>query len=290
VAEQLAREFPRRQVTHIALGEGPGQFDVDTARNEFRANHHIETDEIVFGVHGTLTEEKGISEIVDAFAVTQRWVPKARLLLVGADDPLVRLRNRLSARGVAGAAIHLAALNDVEFDRSIAACDVTINLRWPSALETSGPWVRSLALGRASISIDAAHHAHVPALDPLSWQRVAPTHDLGEDAVGRAVTVAVDVMNLARGLRAAMRRLGTDAALRAAIGRQARLWWEREHTIERMVLDYERALADALAAPIPHADLPPHLRPDPSGSSRQLLGSDEWQDPDVRSRLAGFAS
>jgi hypothetical protein len=97
-------------------------------------------------------------------------------------------------------------------------------------------------------------------------------------------------MNLARGLRAAMRRLGTDAALRAAIGRQARLWWEREHTIERMVLDYERALADALAAPIPHADLPPHLRPDPSGSSRQLLGSDEWQDPDVRSRLAGFAS
>ena len=291
VAEQLAREYPHRPVTHIALGEGPGDLDLEAARRDFRASHHIEPDAIVFGVHGTLTEEKRIHEILNAFAVTLSWVPRARLLLVGADDPLVRLRDRLSALRLASTVIHVPAPDDAEFDRSIAACDITINLRWPSALETSGPWVRSIAMGRASITIDAAHHVHVPALDPLSWQRVQPTHDLEPNAVDRAVTVAIDVLNLYHGLRAAMRRLGSDGELRAALGREARRWWEREHTVERMVDDYERALTQTLDAPMPAAtDLPLHLRPDVSLSTQQILGADSWRDPDLHARLPWLAS
>jgi len=290
VVAQLARTWPDRPVTHIALGEGPGQFDVGAARHEFRTNHHLEPDAIVFGVHGTLTEEKRIHEILNAFAATRAWLPHARLLLVGADDPLISLKARLSALGLTDTVTHVPAPDDVEFDQSIAASDVTINLRWPSALETSGPWVRSLALGRATIIIDAEHQSHVPALDPLSFQRLQPTDDLQPGAAGRAVTVALDVMNLNHGLRSAMRRLGSDAGLRDALGRQARLWWEQEHTVERMVLDYERAFAEALATPLPGLDGPPHLRPDPSASIREALGSAAWDESGLRDRLGSLAS
>jgi glycosyltransferase involved in cell wall biosynthesis len=290
VAAQLAHDWPDRPVTHIALGEGPAEFDVPEARRQFRATHGLEPDAIVFGVHGTLTAEKRVHDVLTAFAATLAWLPQARLLLVGADDPLINLRDRLSALHLTKAVVHVPAADNAEFDRSIAACDVTINLRWPSALETSGPWIRSLALGRATIVIDAAHQSHVPALDPLSWQRLRPTDDLGPGAVDRAVTVALDVLNLNHALRAAMRRLGADATLRETLGRQARLWWEHEHTIERMTLDYERGFEAALNAPLPGPTGLAHLCPDPSASCRALLAGVSWHDDDLTDRLAGLAS
>ena len=286
VAAQLAQAWPDRPVTHIALGEGPGRFDIAAARHQFRANHRIEPDAIVFGVHGTLTEEKRIHEILKAFAATLAWLPNARLLLVGADDPMVGLRARLAALELNAAVTHVASPDDEEFDQSIAASDVTINLRWPSAHETSGPWIRSLALGRATIIIDADHQSHVPALNPLSWQRLQPSEDLQPGAADRAVAVALNVLNLNHELRAAMRRLGADAGLRDALGRQARLWWEQEHTIERMTLDYERAFTQALAAPLPDVSVPPHMRPDPWVSTGDVLRSAEWGESILRSAWA----
>ena len=290
VADQLAKDWPDYHVTHIALGEGPAALDVEAARRDFRARHGITHDAILFGVHGGLTEEKRIREILNAFASTVAWIPNARLLLVGADDPLISLRDRLSALQLTDVVTHVPTPEDVEFDRSIAACDVTINLRWPSALETSGPWVRSLALSKPTITVASAHQSHVPALDPLSGQAIQPSADLKPGAADRAVTVAVDILNLNHALRAAMRRLGEDAALRARLGRQARLWWEREHTLERMVADYERAFAQALECAAPSGDRPAHLVPDPHASAHELLDGPGWNDPTLWDRLAGVVS
>ena len=36
---------------------------------------------------------------------------------------------------------------DEELTDHLAACDVSLNLRWPTARETSGPWLRALAAG-----------------------------------------------------------------------------------------------------------------------------------------------
>ncbi len=40
-----------------------------------------------------------------------------------------------------------------------------------------------------------------------------------------------------------MRRLATEAELRATLGRAGPKYWQREHSLERMVEDYERAMA-----------------------------------------------
>jgi hypothetical protein len=141
-------------------------------------------------------------------------------------------------------------------------------------------------MGRPTIIIDAAHQAHVPALDPHSWHRRWPTADLQPGADERAVTVSVDVRSLNQSLRAAMRRLGTDAPLRERLGLEARAWWEREHTIERMTLDYERALTQALEQPSPAPEWPPHMRPEPAADARRRLEAPAWEDETLRRRLA----
>jgi hypothetical protein len=143
-------------------------------------------------------------------------------------------------------------------------------------------------MGRPTVVVDAAHHAHLPALDPRTWRRHAPVDDLEPDPDSRAVAVALDVLDLDHSLRLAMRRLGTDAGLRERLGAQARAWWEREHTVERMTADYERAMARAVQEPLPAPDWPAHLRPDPAAHARDLLAAPAWNDPTVRSRLAGF--
>lgn len=288
VVEQIRHDWPDKPVEYIALGEGPANLDVAAARREFRGAHGLDDATIVFGVHGGLTAEKRVHDVLDAFARVQNRLSGARLLLVGAADPSLDLDGRIKRLGLTGAVCRVAAASDAEFDRAIAASDVTLNLRWPTAVETSGPWVRGMALGRPTVIVDSAHQAHVPALDPRTWRRHVPVTDLDPHADERAVTVALDMRDLVHSLGLAIRRLGTDAALRDRLGRNARAWWQREHTVDRMVLDYERAFARAVTLPDPVVSLPAHLRPEPSGWMHDLLNAPAWADPETRDRLAGI--
>jgi len=56
-----------------------------------------------------------------------------------------------------------------------------------------------------------------------------------------------------------MRRLATDPELRASLGQAGRRDWEREHSLPRMVEDYERVIAEAATTPAPRVRLPAHL-------------------------------
>ena len=288
VFEQIRRDWPDKPVEHIALGEGPAHLDVAAARRQFRQAHGLDDAAIVFGVHGGLTAEKRVHNVVDAFADVRDRLPNARLLLVGAADPSLDLERRLNRLGLTSAVCRVAAASDEEFDRAIAASDVTLNLRWPTAAETSGPWVRSMALGRPTVIIDSAHQARVPSLDPRTWRRYAPVTDLEPNADARAVTVALDMRDLVHSLGLAIRRLATDAALRDRLGRNARAWWLQEHTVDRMVADYERAFARAVTLPDPAPSLPAHLRPEPSDWLRNLLHAPAWDDAETRDRLSGI--
>jgi glycosyltransferase involved in cell wall biosynthesis len=289
---ELRADWPDKAIEHIALGEGRADMDTARARTAFRTAHAIPEDATVFGVFGSLTAEKRILEILLAFQSTRAWIPGARLLLSGAADPALGLDDAIKALGISEAIIRLPAATDDEFDEAIAAADVVLNLRWPTALETSGPWVRSLALARATVIIDLPHQSHLPALDPRTWQRLAPCDDLAPGADDRAITVAIDLLDREHSLRLAMRRLGTDAGLRSRIGAAARRWWEREHTVERMVADYERAMARAVdtPAPLPSPDWPAHIAARPGAFVEHVLSRTVGSDDVVSERLDRFGS
>lgn len=268
----LRDAHPGRAVEYIALGHGLPSIDASAARRAFRARVGIPDSALVFGVLGTATAEKRIARIIRAFAATRQWAPDARLLFAGQIDPLVGLEELLETFGVREVT-HLAGrLDDAAFDEAVVACDVGLNLRWPTVREVSGPWLRMLSAGLPTIIVDAVHHVHMVTLDPRTWRCHAPTADLDPHPEARAVAVGIDILDEEHSLRLAMRRLGSDADLRLRLGAAARAYWESNHTVAAMVADYERAIALAQTLQPPGNELPAHLRPDALGHTRRVIG------------------
>jgi len=166
---------------------------------------------------------------------------------------------------------HLAGrLDDGEFDRAVAACDVGLNLRWPTAREVSGPWLRLLSLGLPTVIVDSADHLDVVTLDPRTWRCHTPPPGLAPNPESKAVAVAIDILDEEHSLRLALRRLGSDADLRHRLGAAARAYWESHHSIPVMLADYERAITRARQLRPPAVPLPAHLRPDALAHTRAL--------------------
>jgi glycosyltransferase involved in cell wall biosynthesis len=266
VRDQIRGEQPDAAVEHVRLGHGTlvAPAEVASRRRAARQRYAIPEDAIVFGCFGGLSPDKRIPQILDALDAVLPYVPGAQLLLGGSPAEHYDARGDAASRGAADRIVHAGYIDsDAALTDGIAACDVTLNLRWPTAREVSGPWLRSLAAGRASIVVDLAHLADLPTVDPRTWASSAP---------GVApVAVAIDVLDEDHSLRLAMRRLGSDAALRDALGRAARDFWIEQHSPAAMLDDYRRLLPRAAALPVPRAELPPHLRADESGRVEDIL-------------------
>jgi glycosyltransferase involved in cell wall biosynthesis len=211
-----------------------------------------------------------VAQIIRAFASARQWATDARLLFAGHVDPLLPLDEMMDAFGIRDVTHIVGRLDDTQFDEAVVACDVGLNLRWPTAREVSGPWLRMLSAGLPTIILDAAHHVNVVTLDPRTWLCHAPA-PLEPNPEARAIAVGIDILDEDHSLRLALRRLGSDAELRLRLGAAARSYWVSNHTVAAMAADYERAIALAQELPAPVAALPAHLRPDPLGHTREVI-------------------
>jgi glycosyltransferase involved in cell wall biosynthesis len=271
VVKILRKQNPRRALDHIPLGHGIKPVSPE-ARLAFRQRLGIPEGALVFGVLGTAAPEKRIAPILRAFAAARQWAPDARLLLAGQVDPLLHLDDLLRSFGVREVTHIAGRLDDAGFDEAVAACDVGLNLRWPTAREVSGPWLRMLSAGLPTVIVDAVHHLDIVTLDPRTWRCHTPTPGLEAHLETRAVAVAVDILDEDHSLRLAMRRLGSDSDLRATLGATARAYWESHHSVAAMVAGYEQAIGRALLLEAPSVTLPAHLRPDVLAHTRQVIG------------------
>jgi glycosyltransferase involved in cell wall biosynthesis len=296
IARALKAELPDAAVSSIRLAHGTFVSDAQArmARERVRGKYGIQSDAILFGVFGGLTPEKRIPQILGALEATLHYAPTAHLLLAGAParhyDVLADVRGR-------GLESHATATGYIEsgdeLTEHVAACDVSLNLRWPTAREMSGPWLRALAAGRPTIITDLEHLADVPSLDPRTWtvragsgMRDAGTGEIaekrrisGSDPGSRIphpgaiapICVAIDILDEDHSLRLAMRRLATDPALRASLGAAGQRYWRQEHSLPAMLDDYERLLAAAAARPTPVVTLPEHMVTNGEGVLKQVL-------------------
>lgn len=263
---ELSARYPVRTIEHVRLGHGARLSDEEASVSRERARDQlgIPADALVFGCFGSLTPDKRVPQVLDAFEAVLPYAPSARLLLAGPHAAHYDVNADIARRSITGR-VHVTGFVAADADLSayIAAADITLNLRWPTARETSGPWLRSLAAGKPSIVIDLAHTADVPTLDPRTWRSTV--------AGDEPVAVAVDILDEDHSLRLAMRRLARDRALRDSLGRAARSYWTREHSHAAMFADYRRIVPLAAAAEAPRLPLPLHLRDDESGVMNGIL-------------------
>lgn len=302
IAADLREQVPGAAIETVRLGHGvavPPE-RARQARARIAARHGIPGDAVLFGCFGGLTPDKRIPQVLSAFAALLPFAPGARLLLAGAAARHYDVAADVAARGLQPATVLTGyAETDEDLTEYIAACDITLNLRWPTAREVSGPWLRCLAAGKPTVIIDLAH-VDVPALDPRTWHvtqgeprttqelpsraensgvlrrgraEAWPHADSGghAEAGAPAVCVAIDIVDEDHSLRLALRRLARDAELRASLGRAAAAWWLREHAPERMFEDYRRVIPLAIARRPPRPELPAHLVDDGDRMLRILL-------------------
>jgi len=138
---------------------------------------------------------------------------------------------------------------DAAIGAHLAAADVCLCLRWPTAEETSAAWLRCLAAGRPTVLSDLAHLVDVPL----------------------SVALRVDLVDEDVSLVHAMERLADDRTLREDLGRAGHAYWEADHTLQAMADDYLRLLPLAAARPAPApTDLPAHFTEDHGGPAREI--------------------
>lgn len=266
-AERLRTVAPAASIESIRLGHGVRLSDEDAGRigAAARVRHGIPAGAIVFGCYGGLTPDKRVPQILAAFAAARPSIANAHLLLAGAVAGHYDLRADLARHRLEDCTTVTGYLEDeAALTGAIAACDVALNLRWPTAREVSGPWLRCLAAGRATVTVELAHLADVPSIDPRTWMPTA--------AGAPPCTVAIDIVDEEHSLRLAMRRLAADAALRAALGRGGREYWSANHSLDGMADDYRRLIARAAAAPAPApVALPDHLLETGDGTLRAVM-------------------
>ncbi|HEX7676897.1 MAG TPA: glycosyltransferase family 4 protein [Thermoanaerobaculia bacterium] len=126
-------------------------------RDETRDKHGFASDDRVIGLFGFLTSAKRAEVVLAAFASARGREKRLRLLVVGEPAPNVDV-DALYGDGIT----FTGYVADDEFAAYFAAVDRLVNLRYPSAGETSGTLIRAFEAGKPVAVSDYAQFAEFP--------------------------------------------------------------------------------------------------------------------------------
>jgi glycosyltransferase involved in cell wall biosynthesis/SAM-dependent methyltransferase len=131
-------------------------------RNQYR--HRLGLDEItpLIGIFGFLKPYKRIAESLRAFRRLLRVVPNARMILVGEPHPELPLEGMIRTMGLSASVRILGFTPIDEFVGYLAACDIVLNLRYPTVGESSGTLLRALGLGKPVLVTDIGSFQEFP--------------------------------------------------------------------------------------------------------------------------------
>lgn len=186
-------------------------------RDAVRRRLGIAENERVIGFFGFVTSAKRAEVVLEAFAKARALRPSLRLLIVGEAAPNI---DPDSLRGEGVTVTGYVA--DEEFGLWYTAADRVVNLRYPSAGETSGTLIRAFAHGKPVAVSGYAQFAEYPD------------------------TIAVKIP-FGSGEVEAVTRFMLDDVDERAIAAAQREWLERNATLERTVDGYIRAIWSASA-------------------------------------------
>ncbi|HXG31846.1 MAG TPA: methyltransferase domain-containing protein [Bryobacteraceae bacterium] len=178
------------------------------------------------GVFGHLKPYKRIPEVLRAFRRLVRVEPRARMILVGQPHPELPLDSLLERLELLPFVRVLGRVPIEDFMGYLAACDIVINLRYPSVGETSGTLLRALGLGKCVLVSDTAAFCELP--DEICWK--VPVDQTEEE-------VLYELLHMA----------ASRAEVRRKVGEAARAWALEHCRWERVAGEYA-AFLESLAA------------------------------------------
>jgi len=152
--------------TPIDVVPHPMRFDESgdaPSRDSTRASLGFDARDVVVGMFGFVTSAKRPEVVFEAFAIALQRQPRLKLLVVGEPAPNLDVDAMADELGIGRERITKTGyVTDVEFARHLEAADRIVNLRYPSAGETSGALIQILATGKPVAVSEYAQFAEYP--------------------------------------------------------------------------------------------------------------------------------
>jgi len=183
------------------------------------------------GIFGFLKPYKRIPETLRAFARLLKLEPRARMILVGEPHPELPLEPLVRSLGLEAQVRRMGYVQPADFTGYMAACDIVINLRWPTVGETSGTLLRAMGLGKPVLVSEVGAFAEFP--DGLCLK--VPVDASEEDVIFEYLNLLVSRPEVAR-----------------QIGRQAQQWVQQECNwprVARLYAEFAAAVAHGQSWP-----------------------------------------
>jgi glycosyltransferase involved in cell wall biosynthesis len=212
----------------------------------------VPSDQFLIASISHINPHKRIDVVLRALRRLRQAVPSRAILAgsVSRNFPLQRIVNHLSLDQVVDLPGYVS---DQQALLIAAAADVIVNLRYPTAGETSGSLLHSMAAGR-----------------PVLVSRTGSFTEIPDDAV---IRVPVDTLEEDM-LVAVFQRLATDPSFGDSIGSRARAFIMEEHSLERWVNGYVDIFEE----------LTGHSIERPTVSDREEVFVDHQSDPEAQDR------
>jgi glycosyltransferase involved in cell wall biosynthesis len=192
----------------------------------------------LIGIFGYLRPDKRVAEGLRAFRMLIDSTPDARMLIVGKPHSEVPVESLIEELGLRNRVFVLGLVPDAQLDGYIAACDIVLNLRWPTFGETSGVTSRAFGLGKTVVVSDAGASREYP-----------------EDT---CVRIPCDIY-LESVLRDTLAWLLASPQVRAGIGTAAAKWAEQNCTwpiVARRYAEFARVYSKPSAPTAAPAEMP----------------------------------
>jgi len=215
----------------------------------YRAKLGIAPSHTLIGAFGFLKPYKRIAESLRAFRRLVKLNPNARMILCGEAHPDLNLDQLLHGLGLEDYVRVLGYLTPEDFHHYMEACDVILNLRYPTVGESSGTLLRAFSLAKPVLVTDIGSFKEYP--DEICLKVPAPPDTAEEDTI-------FEYLNL----------LSSRPIYGRTLGQRARQWVEREcpwDLVARRYVDFLTAVkegrpveqAQPLAPLAPTVEVPP---------------------------------
>jgi glycosyltransferase involved in cell wall biosynthesis/SAM-dependent methyltransferase len=223
--DEIRSRHPGIPTSTILLGmEDMWQGGLPLQTQLVREQLGLRPETFIAGIFGIVDRVKRVDVAIRAFHQLHRQQPDSYLLIVGQqlDTAYVdELRDLAHHLGLLPNVLFIDYPEKSHFDALILACDVVINLRYPSRKQMSAALMRGVSAGKPIIITNLPEWGFLPSSFCL---RVAPDE--------HEVSVLADHLI----------RLASDPALRDRLSLAARSWYVQEGTIPHMIERYHNAL------------------------------------------------
>ena len=219
ITQRVAAMRPGLPVANIPMGV---PLPPETPSSVARARLGLDSSHIYLASFGHINAYKRLESALRTLAALRAEGREAHYLLVGSVSPNFDLTSLIRRMNLAEYVHVTGYVPRDQFEDYVAAADLCLNLRHPTAGETSASLLRLLGAGKPTLVTATGSFAELPAgivaqVDP----------DASEEAL----------------LLAYCRALLDQPALAAALGQAARSYVAREHTLEASAAHYAGFLA-----------------------------------------------